>query len=93
MVLEVFVGNVAIAIDVEVPEDFKCLWLAAAESDILNFFEQATESAGLSLVLYLHSFDIAKLSIDESWRWVGSCSGVQSERQLVCISLKDKRCN
>lgn len=51
VVLEVLVRDVAVAIDIEGPEDFESFWLSTCEGDVLNFLEKTAEPAGLSLVL------------------------------------------
>lgn len=93
VVLEVFVRNIAVSVYVKVPEDLKCLGLATTEGNILNFLEQTTEPACLSLVLNRRTINAEEFLVDEGWRWVGSLSDVQGKCQLVCILLKDKGCD
>ena len=51
VVLEVLVRDVAVAIDIEGPEDFESFWLSTCEGDVLDLLEKTAEPAGLSLVL------------------------------------------
>ena len=73
VVLEVLVRDVAVAIDIEGPEDFESFWLPACEGDVLNFLEETAEPAGLSLVLDRLALLVLQVLIDETWRRI--CPG------------------